>query len=112
MVPESLGAELRIHYGNGCFDTFQERMVFEQALNAFLGSYKLERWASGKDMLTAICGQKISSSTDTTKRASSTSARQVRSILMLHQIHAFWKETEALLAGRGSGTLAGSCTGG
>ena len=54
MVPESLGAELRIHYGNGCFDTFQERMVFEQALNAFLGSYKLERWASGQDMLTGI----------------------------------------------------------
>ena len=54
MVPESLGAELRIHYGNGCFDTFKERMVFEQALNAFLGSYKLERWASGKDMLTGV----------------------------------------------------------
>ena len=54
MVPESLGAELRVHYGNGCFDTFQEGMVFEQALNAFLGSYKLERWASGKDMLTGV----------------------------------------------------------
>lgn len=54
MVPESLGAELRIHYGYGCFDTFQESMAFEQALIIFLESYGFKKWASGKDMLTGV----------------------------------------------------------